>query len=144
MAIVQSYRDVLSEVSRLQSVVQSQSELVKKMRERPAPPVFRRAASTVPVQCLDDVQKSSVPRPPSAPPLPSTPDGLQENCLKDPWTVPRPAPLGSPGVRLNPTLRMSSLDDSSWSFPSTPRPSDALFWDQTKPKSPAGNWAQPH
>uniref|UniRef100_A0A672L5I5 5-azacytidine induced 2 n=1 Tax=Sinocyclocheilus grahami TaxID=75366 RepID=A0A672L5I5_SINGR len=118
MAIVQSYRDVLSEVSRLQSVVQSQSELVKKMRERPAPPVFRRAASTVPVQCLDDVQKSSVPRPPSAPPL--------------------------PGVRLNPTLRMSSLDDSSWSFPSTPRPSDALFWDQTKPKSPAGNWAQPH
>ncbi|XP_016414471.1 5-azacytidine-induced protein 2-like isoform X2 [Sinocyclocheilus rhinocerous] len=144
MAIVQSYRDVLSEVSRLQSVVQSQSELVKKMRERPAPPVFRRAASTVPVQCLDDVQKSSVPRPPSAPPLPSTPDGLQENCLKDPWTVPRPAPLGSPGVRLNPTLRMSSLDDSSWSFPSPPRPSDALFWDQTKPKSPAGDWAQPH
>uniref|UniRef100_A0A671KGU0 5-azacytidine-induced protein 2-like n=1 Tax=Sinocyclocheilus anshuiensis TaxID=1608454 RepID=A0A671KGU0_9TELE len=118
MAIVQSYRDVLSEVSHLQSVVQSQSELVKKMRERPAPPVFRRAASTVPVQCLDDVQKSSVPRPPSAPPL--------------------------PGVRLNPTLRMSSLDDSSWSFPSTPRPSDALFWDQTKPKSPAGDWAQPH
>ncbi|XP_016414476.1 5-azacytidine-induced protein 2-like isoform X5 [Sinocyclocheilus rhinocerous] len=122
MAIVQSYRDVLSEVSRLQSVVQSQSELVKKMRERPAPPVFRRAASTVPVQCLDDVQKSSVPRPPSAPPLPSTPDGLQENC----------------------PLRMSSLDDSSWSFPSPPRPSDALFWDQTKPKSPAGDWAQPH
>uniref|UniRef100_A0A8C1Z1Y3 5-azacytidine induced 2 n=1 Tax=Cyprinus carpio TaxID=7962 RepID=A0A8C1Z1Y3_CYPCA len=108
MTIVQSYQDVLSEVSRLRSVVQSQSELVRRMRERPALPVFRIAASTVPVQCLDDV----------APPL--------------------------PGVRLNPTLRMSSLDDSSWSFPSPPRPSDALFWDQTTPKSPAGDWAQPH
>ncbi|XP_026083686.1 5-azacytidine-induced protein 2-like isoform X1 [Carassius auratus] len=133
-AMVQSYQDVVSEASRLQSVVQSQSELVKRMRERPAPPVFRRAASTVPVQCLDDVQTNSeparAPRPPSAPPL-------QENHLKDPWTIPRPAPLGSPGVRLNPTLRMSSLDDSSWSFPSPPLPSDALFWDQTKPKSPA-------
>uniref|UniRef100_A0A673KP65 5-azacytidine-induced protein 2-like n=1 Tax=Sinocyclocheilus rhinocerous TaxID=307959 RepID=A0A673KP65_9TELE len=118
MAIVESYQGILSEVSRLQSVARSQSELVRKMRERPALPVFRRAASTVPVQCLDDVQKSSVPRPPSAPPL--------------------------PGVRLNPPPRMSSLDDSSWSFPSPPRPSDALFWDQTKPKSPVGDWGQPY
>ncbi|RXN05172.1 5-azacytidine-induced 2 [Labeo rohita] len=139
MAIVQSYRDVLSEVSRLQSTVRSQSELLRKMRERPAPLVFRR------VQCLDDVQRNSeparavVPRPPSAPPLPSASDGPQ-----DPWAIPRPAPLGSPGVRLNPPPRMSSLDDSSWSFPSPPRPSDALFWDQTKPKSPAGDWAQPY
>ncbi|XP_026139215.1 5-azacytidine-induced protein 2 isoform X2 [Carassius auratus] len=132
-AMVRSYQDVLGEVSSLQSVVRSQSELLKKMRERPAP-VFRRAASTVPVQCLDDI-----PRPPSAPPLPSTPDDPQ-----DPWPLPRPAPLGSPGVRLNPPLRMSSLDDSSWSFPSPPRPSDAVFWDQTKPKSPAGDWGQPY
>ncbi|XP_058603220.1 5-azacytidine-induced protein 2 isoform X2 [Onychostoma macrolepis] len=133
MAIVQSYQDILSEVSRMQSAVRSQTELVRKMRDRPALPVFRR------VQCLDDVQRSSVPRPPSAPPLPSASDGPQE-----PWPMPRPAPLGSPGVRLNPPLRMSSLDDSSWSFPSPPRPSDALFWDQTKPKSPAGDWAQPY
>ncbi|XP_026139214.1 5-azacytidine-induced protein 2 isoform X1 [Carassius auratus] len=126
-AMVRSYQDVLGEVSSLQSVVRSQSELLKKMRERPAP-VFRR------VQCLDDI-----PRPPSAPPLPSTPDDPQ-----DPWPLPRPAPLGSPGVRLNPPLRMSSLDDSSWSFPSPPRPSDAVFWDQTKPKSPAGDWGQPY
>ncbi|XP_043113626.1 5-azacytidine-induced protein 2 isoform X2 [Puntigrus tetrazona] len=132
-AIVQSYQDVLSEVSRLQTTVRSQAELVRKMRDRPAPPLFRR------VQCLDDVQRSSVPRPPSAPPLPSAPDGPQE-----PWPLPRPAPLGSPGVRLNPPPRMSSLDDSSWSFPSPPRPSDALFWDQTKPRSPAGDWAQPY
>ncbi|KAL1258533.1 hypothetical protein QQF64_009110 [Cirrhinus molitorella] len=144
MAVVQSYQDVLGEVSRLQSAVRSQSELVRKMRERPALPVFRRAASTVPVQCLDDVQRNSepsraaIPRPPSAPPLPSASDGPQ-----DPWPIPRPAPLGSPGVRLNPPPRMSSLDDSSWSFPSPPRPSDALFWDQTKPKSPA-DWAQPY
>ncbi|XP_077086085.1 5-azacytidine-induced protein 2 [Siphateles boraxobius] len=142
MAISQSYQAVLSEVSRLHSAVRSQSELMKKLRERP---VLRRAASTVPVQCLDDVEKNldPTPRPPSAPPLPSSSQDLKENSLTDPLSIPRPAPLGSPGVRINPLLRMSSLDDS-WSFPSPPRPSDALFWDQSKSKTQASDWTQPY
>lgn len=146
MAVVQSYHDVLSEVSRLHSAVRSQSELVRKLRERPVSHMLRRAASTVPVQCLDDMERSRepTPRPPSAPPLPSASQDLQENCLKDPLSIPRPAPLGSPGVRVNPLLRMGSLDDSSWSFPSPPRPTDALFWDQSKSKSPANDWTQPY
>ncbi|KAK9961579.1 hypothetical protein ABG768_009356 [Culter alburnus] len=145
IAVVQSYQDVLSEVSRLQSAVRSQSDLVRKLRERPVH-MLRRAASTVPVQCLDDVERTRepTPRPPSAPPLPSASQDPQENCLKDPLWIPRPAPLGSPGVRINPPLRMGSLDDSSWSFPSTPRPSDALFWDHSKSKSPATDWTQPY
>lgn len=143
MAISQSYQDVLSEVSRLHAVVRSQSELMKKLRERPA---LRRAASTVPVQCLDDVEKNldPTPRPPSAPPLPCSSQDLKENSLTDPLSIPRPAPLGSPGVRINPVLRMSSLDDSSWSFPSPPRPSDALFWDQSKSRTQASDWTHPY
>uniref|UniRef100_A0A9J7YJW9 5-azacytidine induced 2 n=1 Tax=Cyprinus carpio carpio TaxID=630221 RepID=A0A9J7YJW9_CYPCA len=47
MGIVQSYQDVLGEVCRLQSALQSQSELLRKMRERPALPVFRRDTENV-------------------------------------------------------------------------------------------------
>lgn len=106
LAVVQSYQDILSEVCHLHSAVRSQSELMRRLKERPLLPAFRRAASTVPVQCLDDVERvrDSTPRPPSAPPLAS-----QDLIESTP-------------------LRMSSLDDSSWSFPSPPRPSEALFW----------------
>ncbi|XP_056618224.1 5-azacytidine-induced protein 2 [Triplophysa dalaica] len=150
LAVVQSYHDVLSEASRLHTVIRSQSDLMKKLRERHMLTGLRRD-SAVPVQCLDDVEKTTEPargspsRPPSAPPLPSgsgtqAVEGAQENCLKDPWPVPRPAPLGSPGVRLARPQRMGSLDDSSWSFPSPPRPNDALFWDKSSP----ADWSQPY
>ncbi|KAA0702576.1 5-azacytidine-induced protein 2 NF-kappa-B-activating kinase-associated protein 1 [Triplophysa tibetana] len=150
LAVVQSYHDVLSEASRLHTVIRSQSDLMKKLRERHMVTGLRRD-SAVPVQCLDDVEKITEPargspsRPPSAPPLPSgsgtqAVEGAQENCLKDPWPVPRPAPLGSPGVRLARPQRMGSLDDSSWSFPSPPRPNDALFWDKSAP----ADWSQPY
>ncbi|XP_067303883.1 5-azacytidine-induced protein 2 isoform X2 [Pseudorasbora parva] len=138
MAIVQSYQDVLSEVSRLHSAVRSQSDLMRKLRERPVPHILRR------VQCLEDMERirEPTPRPPSAPPLPS--QDLKESSLTDPPSIPRPAPLGSPGVRVSALQRMGSLDDSSWSFPSPPRPNDALFWDQSKSKSPANDWTQPY
>ncbi|XP_051575361.1 5-azacytidine-induced protein 2-like isoform X2 [Myxocyprinus asiaticus] len=150
LAIVQSYQDVLDEVSRLRSAIRLQSDLVKKLRERPPlPPALRR------VQCLDDVERNTepmmmmTPRPPSAPPLPSSSgthalDGLQENCSNDPWPLARPVPLGSPGGLLPPHQRMGSLEDSSWSFPSTPRPSDVLFWDSSKSKSSTADWARPY
>nr|XP_055067618.1 5-azacytidine-induced protein 2 [Misgurnus anguillicaudatus] len=155
LAIVQSYQDLLGEVSRLHNIVRSQSDLMKKLQKRPMLSGLRRD-SAVPVQCLDDVEKITEPargstsRPPSAPPLPSASgtqvlDGSQENCLKDPWPVTRPAPLGSPGGGGPPRpQRMGSLDDSSWSFPSPPRPSDASFWDNSTSKSPAANWTPPY
>ncbi|XP_051576185.1 5-azacytidine-induced protein 2-like isoform X2 [Myxocyprinus asiaticus] len=151
LAIVQSCQDVLSEASRLRSAIRSQSDLLRKLRERPLPALRR-------VQCLDDKEQNTeptrammmmMPRPPSAPPLPSSsgthaPDSLQENCLNDPWSLPRPVPLGSPGGPLTSPQRMGSLDDSSWSFPGTPRPSDALFWDTSKSKSSTADWAPPY
>ncbi|XP_052003122.1 5-azacytidine-induced protein 2-like [Xyrauchen texanus] len=156
LAIVQSYQDVLGEVSRLRSAIRSQSDLVRKLRERPPlPPTLRRAASTVPVQCLDDVEQNTEPmmmtppRPPSAPHLPSSSgtralDGLRENCSDDPCPLARPVPLGCPGGLPPLHQRMGSLEDSSWSFPSTPRPSDALFWDSSKSKSSNTDWARPY
>ncbi|XP_051999857.1 5-azacytidine-induced protein 2 isoform X2 [Xyrauchen texanus] len=150
LAIVQSCQDVLGEAARLRSAVRSQSDLVRKLRERPLPALRR-------VQCLDDVERNTeptrvmmmMPRPPSAPPLPSSsgshaPDGLQENCSNDPWSLPRPVPLGSSGSPLLPPQRMGSLDDSSWSFPGNPRPSDAQFWDTSKSKSSTADWAPPN
>ncbi|KAL2084650.1 hypothetical protein ACEWY4_020168 [Coilia grayii] len=170
--VMKSYTDLCNEMSRVHSVLKSQSELLKKLQEKPPPQANKRAASTVPVQCLDDVEKTqtvrvTVPRPPSAPPLPSSAgrpcppagppiaaavtqppvmlEGLREDCWQRPCPIPRPAPLGSPAVTLPPPQRMGSLEDSSWSIPSPPRPSDALFWEATKPpKSTTADWAKPY
>lgn len=99
------------------------------------------------MQCLDDVERNNrmvrvtAPRPPSAPPIPSSDgrpyppkgppvlEGLQENCWRGSWTSPRPAPVGSATILTPPSPSRLSLEDSSWSFPSPPKPSDALFWE---------------
>ncbi|XP_030638487.1 5-azacytidine-induced protein 2 [Chanos chanos] len=161
-AIMKSYTDLRDEMSHIHSVVKAQTDLVKRLRDKPLHPVIKRAASTVPVQCLDDVERNkqmvrvTAPRPPSAPPVPSSAgrpclatgppvsDGLQDDCWKEPWPILRPAPLGSPSGPPPQPQRLGSLDDSSWSFPSAPRPSDALFWEDTKPKSPNADWAKPY
>ncbi|XP_028836551.1 5-azacytidine-induced protein 2 [Denticeps clupeoides] len=158
-SVMKSYGDLCSEMAHLLTVAKLQKNLLRKLRDKPIPSVNRRAASTVPVQCLDDVEKNqtvrvTVPRPPSAPPIPSSSgrsappvsppvlEGLREDCWQGPCPIPRPAPLGSPAVTLPPPQRMGSLDDSSWSFPSPPRPNDVLFWEGTQPKSPNADWAQ--
>lgn len=147
------------------------------------------SASTVPVQCLDDVEKNnnhpvplaSVPRPPSAPPLPSClgrpcppavgcpsgtllPDSLREDCwYNGPWpshTSSGEALMGSDTCSVvlpPPPLNQASLDESSRSFPSPPKPSDAVFWEghsaasnsssmgTYSPKSPPNTeWARPY
>lgn len=145
-------------------------------------------ASTVPIQCLDDVEKNnnhaiprvSVPRPPSAPPLPSCsgrpcppvggpsgallPDSLKEDCwYNGPWpsqTCSGEALVGSDTCSVvlpPPPLNQASLDDSSRSFPSPPKPSDAMFWEghsatsnsssigNCTPRSPPNaEWAKPY
>lgn len=144
------------------------------------------ASSTVPVQCLDDVEKNnnhqvskaSMSHPPSTPPLTSSsgrphvglpsgtllPDSLREDCwYNGPW----PSEHCSGGALLGsdtcsvvlppPPLNQASLDDSSRSFPSPPKPSDALFWEghsasnssssmgHCSPRSPPNTeWAKPY
>ncbi|XP_055760881.1 5-azacytidine-induced protein 2 [Salvelinus fontinalis] len=181
-AVLQSYEALATEISSLHSVLKQQSDLVKRLGDKPQLVANRRAAPTVPVQCLDDVEKNlnhrtvrmSVPRAPSAPPVPSSSgrpclppvgppalEGLREDYWPNgPWSSHYPGALGldstSPVLLPPPPLNQASLDDSSWSFPSPPKPSDALFWEGQRqglsqgsssrgntPMSPNGDWAKP-
>ncbi|KAM6967629.1 LOW QUALITY PROTEIN: 5-azacytidine-induced protein 2 [Aplochiton taeniatus] len=141
----------------------------------------QRAASSIPVQCLDDVEKNNniltvaraqgLPPPPSPLPVPSSSgrpgppvgppagpcllDSLKEDCWNGPWTNQPPLAAGSSPILLPPPpLNQASLDDSSWSFPSPPKPSDDMFWEghsstvpvtgHCSPKSPPqAEWAKP-
>ncbi|XP_062278875.1 5-azacytidine-induced protein 2 [Scomber scombrus] len=179
----QTYDALCSEVTRLHSELKHQTGLIRKLR--PLTSETRQAASTVPIQCLDDVEKNnnhpvpraSVPRSPSAPPLPSCsgrpcppsgtllPDSLKEDCwYNGPW--PSQHCSGEALVRNDassvvlppPPLNQASLDDSSRSFPSPPKPSDAMFWEghsaasnssssmgNCSPRSPPNTeWAKPY
>ncbi|GAA6229076.1 5-azacytidine-induced protein 2 isoform X2 [Lates japonicus] len=74
-SMLQMCQALRCEVTRLHSELKHQTGLIRKLR--PLINETRQAASTVPIQCLDDVEKNnhpvpraSVPRPPSAPPTP--------------------------------------------------------------------------
>lgn len=166
-----TYDALRCEVSRLHTELKHQNGLIRKLRQ---------ATSTVPVQCLDDVEKNNnqvskaaVSQPPGSPPLPTCAgrlssgpqaDSLREDCwYNGPW----PPQHCSDGVLLGsdscsvvlppPPLNQASLDDSSRSFPSPPKPSDALFWEghsnsnssssmgHCSPRSPPNTeWAKPY
>lgn len=170
---MQTYDALRCEVSRLHSQLKHQNGLVQKLRQ---------ATSTVPVQCLDDVEKNNnqvskaglCPRG-TSPPLASgagrlcpgaLADSLREDCwYNGPWpsqhgSASGEALLGSDSCSVvlpPPPLNQASLDDSSRSFPSPPKPSDALFWEghsnsnssssmgHCSPRSPPHtDWAKPY
>ncbi|XP_026861164.2 5-azacytidine-induced protein 2 [Electrophorus electricus] len=162
VAVVRLYEGVCSEMLWLQTLVKTQTDLMKKLRNKPLPPVLRRAASALPVQCRDDVERNSspvrvtAPRPPSAPPVPCSSarpgpsiaplftDGLQENCWKEPWPLQRPAPVGSPAPSGSPVTPPSPPQPGAPHSPSHPRPSDALFWENPMASSSSANRAKPY
>ncbi|KAK1896185.1 5-azacytidine-induced protein 2 [Dissostichus eleginoides] len=127
----QTYQALCCEVTRLHSELKHQTGLIRKLR--PLLAETKQAASTVPVQCLDDVEKNThhpvsraAPRPPR----------LREDCwYNGPWPTQScsgEALLGSDPFSVvlpPPPLNQASLDDSSRSFPSPPKPSDAMFWE---------------
>ncbi|XP_078480384.1 LOW QUALITY PROTEIN: 5-azacytidine-induced protein 2-like [Lampetra planeri] len=153
----QTYEGLCCEITHLHSELKRQTGLIGKLR--PLTSETRLAASTVPVQCLDDMEKkhnhpilrAPVPRPPSTPPLPSCSgrpcppvagqsgasllDSLREDCwYNGPWPShsSEDALAGSDTCSVvlpPPPLNQASLDDSSRSFPSPPKPSDAMFWE---------------
>uniref|UniRef100_A0A1A7WR95 5-azacytidine induced 2 n=1 Tax=Iconisemion striatum TaxID=60296 RepID=A0A1A7WR95_9TELE len=156
--IQQTYKALCCEVTHLHSELKHQTDLIRKLR--PLIGETRPAASTVPVQCLDDVEKNNnlpvaraqVPRPPAVPSVPSCsgrpcppvgglsgpplPDSLREDCwYNGPWPPQSclvEALVGSDTCSVvlpPPPLNQASLDDSSRSFPSPPKPSDAMFWE---------------
>ncbi|XP_024917437.1 5-azacytidine-induced protein 2 [Cynoglossus semilaevis] len=165
------------EFSRLCSGLKHQSGLIRKLK----PLINETRQATVPIQCLDDVEKNNqpvfqptMPRPPSAPPLPSCsgrpcppvggpsgtllPDSLKEDCwYNGPWPSESCSDEAHSVVLPPPPLNQASLDDSSRSFPSPPKPSDAIFWEghsnastssslmgNYSPRSPPNaEWAKP-
>lgn len=181
----QMYQAMCHEVNRMYSELKHQTGLIKKLG--PLINETRQAASTVPIQCLDDVEKNnnvrvpqaSVPRHASTPQLPSCsgrpgppvsghsgnllPDSLREECwYNGPWPSPGcsgDALLGNDTCSVvlpPPPMNQASLDDSSRSFPSPPKPSDAMFWEghstainssssmgNCSPRSPKTEWAKP-
>ncbi|KAM8826548.1 5-azacytidine-induced protein 2 [Synchiropus picturatus] len=175
-SILHSYESLCSEVTRLHAEMKQQKGLIRKLR--PLTTEMRQAASSVPVQCLDDVEKNNLhpfprvtaPRPPCSPSLPSCvgrpamtgatvlPDSLKEDCwYNGPWPTYHDGLVGGDPCSVvlpPPPLNQASLDDSSRSFPSPPKPSDAMFWESSNSSSSMGNcvprsppnteWAKPY
>eukprot|EP00063_Salmo_salar_P065713 XP_014040548.1 PREDICTED: 5-azacytidine-induced protein 2-like [Salmo salar] len=123
-AVLQSYEALATEISSLHSVLKQQSDLMKKLGDKPQLAANRRAS-----------------------PNPTHYPGALGLYSTSPVLLPPPP------------LNQASLDDSSWSFPSPPKPSDALFWEGQRqglsqgspihssrgstPISPNGDWAKP-
>ncbi|XP_072572416.1 5-azacytidine-induced protein 2 [Paramormyrops kingsleyae] len=150
--LLQTYADLRGAMSRLRVETRAQSEALRRLKDS-----SRRASSSIPVQCLDDVERNKqMPRPPSAPPVPSS--------AGRPCPPTGPPPVGganeytwkgvfssTPPVPGPPPQSSDSLDISSWSFPTPPKPSDALFWENpsTPPAdmahgSPGTEWLRPY
>ncbi|XP_061529933.1 5-azacytidine-induced protein 2 [Phycodurus eques] len=149
----QVYEALCSEMTHLRSGLRHQTGLIQKLR-----PLISETRQ-VPIQCLEEIEtnhhavlQSPVHRTPSAPPLPSCsgrpcppvggptstllPDILREDCwYNGPWPTEQcsgEALIGnetSSVILPPPPLNQASIDDSSRSFPSPPKPSEALFWE---------------
>ncbi|XP_077430961.1 5-azacytidine-induced protein 2 isoform X2 [Vanacampus margaritifer] len=151
----QAYATLHSEITRLHSELRHQRGLIRKLR-----PLINETGR-VPIQCQEEIEtnhhgvgsRAPVPRPPSAPPLPSRsgrpcpsvggptstilPDILREDCwYNGPWPTQQYSGEAwvenetSSVVLPPPPLNQASIDDSSRSFPSPPKPSDTLFWEE--------------
>ncbi|XP_077576617.1 5-azacytidine-induced protein 2 [Stigmatopora nigra] len=149
----QAYEALCSEFAHVHSGLRYQTGLIQKLRP------FISETRQVPIQCLDQIEtnhhaalRASVSGLPGAPPLPSCsgrpcppvggptsiqlPDILREDCwYNGPWPTQQcseEALVGNENssvVLPPPPLNQASIDDSSRSFPSPPKPSDALFWE---------------
>ncbi|CAL8356557.1 unnamed protein product [Arctogadus glacialis] len=116
-------------------------------RRRQHPPLLRVSVPHPPTTASSGSSTSPALGAPSGPPLL---DGLREDCwYNGPWPGrPSAAPPTAAAAGTNtaggappesgdpssvllppPPLNQASLDDSSRSFPSPPKPSDALFWE---------------
>ncbi|XP_061677302.1 5-azacytidine-induced protein 2 isoform X2 [Syngnathoides biaculeatus] len=149
----QVYEDLFSEMTHLRSGLRRQTSLIQKLKP------LNSERRQVPIQCLEEIEtnhhevlQGRVHRPPSAPPLPSCsgrpcppvggptstqlPDILREDCwYNGPWPTEQcsgEALIGNETFSVilpPPPLNQASIDDSSRSFPSPPKPSEALFWE---------------
>ncbi|XP_033914674.1 5-azacytidine-induced protein 2 [Acipenser ruthenus] len=159
-SLLQAYRDIKREMSNLYAVTKLQAEVVKKLRDNSKSAACR-DSSAVPIQCIEDLElnsrmvKMTAPRPThnnpcgsfngpmfshaTAPLIPTEATGLSDDPSKHCWTAERPSPVGSAALQEHPSYGHTSLDENSWSFPSPPKPSDALFWENVNTLSSSSN-----
>ncbi|XP_066547510.1 5-azacytidine-induced protein 2 [Amia ocellicauda] len=159
VALLKTYTDLRREMSNLYAVTKLQAEMVRKLRDN-SQGAASRVSATVPVQCLEDVEK--VKRTVPSFPYPSSHSYSESPALGFPTaaalsdeaglrTSPRPAPVGSSAEQHHGSYGKSSLDENSWSFPNCPKPSTAQFWESTRnspnpsaPKNPNTDWVRPY
>ncbi|XP_041100762.1 5-azacytidine-induced protein 2-like isoform X1 [Polyodon spathula] len=174
-SLLQAYRDLKREMSNLYAVTKLQAETVKNLRDNSKSAACR-DSSAVPIQSIEDLLHNSrmvnmtAPRPTHkspcasfngpmfshaiAPPISTEAGGLSDDPSKHCWTAERPSPVDSAALKEHPSYGRTSLDENSWSFPSPPKPSDALFWENanalysssnpvTCPKNKDREWLRP-
>ncbi|XP_061144975.1 5-azacytidine-induced protein 2 isoform X1 [Syngnathus typhle] len=149
----QAYETLHSEIARLRSELRHQRGLIRRLG-----PLISDTRRAGPIQCPQETEsnrhavvQAPLPHPPPA--LPSCsgrpcpppaggqtsallPDILREDCwCNGPWPTQQCSGEAlarneaSSVVLPPPPLNQASIDDSCRSFPSPPKPSDALFWE---------------
>ncbi|XP_053913832.1 5-azacytidine-induced protein 2 [Cuculus canorus] len=142
-SVQQAYWELKREMSNLRLVTDVQAEVLRKLKTNPR--ATKKAASTVPVQCVDlnvsklNLTSGAVYRKLSqndkklcnavSPPLPRDVTIPSERVTLQAWTDDRPIPVDGKPFQEHHSFGKSSLEDNSWVFPSPPKPNENTFWE---------------
>ncbi|XP_069716174.1 5-azacytidine-induced protein 2 [Phaenicophaeus curvirostris] len=133
----QAYWELKREMSNLRLVTDVQAEVLRKLKTNPT--ATKKAASTVPVQCVDmNISKLNLTSGAVynkmlgnavSPPLPRGVNIPSERVTLQAWTDDRPIPVDGKPFQEHHSFGKSSLEDNSWVFPSPPKPNENTFWE---------------
>ncbi|XP_054045409.1 5-azacytidine-induced protein 2 [Rissa tridactyla] len=142
-SVHQAYWELKREMSNLCLVTDMQAEILRKLKTNPT--ATKKAASAVPVQCVDlnisklNLTSGVVYKKLSqndeflcnavSPPLPRDAQIPSERVTLQAWTDERPIPVDGKTFQEHHSYGKSSLEDNSWVFPSPPKPNENVFWE---------------
>lgn len=160
MDVRQAYWELQKEMSNLNLVTEIQAEVLRKLQ---VPVAATKKASRGPVQCEEDLKKTSgtlrisaagvtyvaYEKAPyvssnehkicdgaSASPPREVINTLQEKTGRSPWTNERPSSVGGRDCEDSDSYQKFSSEENSWVMPSPPKPSETLFWEAKNNSSP--------
>ncbi|XP_074431183.1 5-azacytidine-induced protein 2 [Larus michahellis] len=142
-SVHQAYWELKREMSNLCLVTDMQAGILRKLKTNPT--ATKKAASAVPVQCVDlnisklNLTSGVVYKKLSqndeflcnvvSPPLPRDAQIPSERVTLQAWTDERPIPVDGKTFQEHHSYGKSSLEDNSWVFPSPPKPNENVFWE---------------
>ncbi|XP_063181295.1 5-azacytidine-induced protein 2 [Chroicocephalus ridibundus] len=142
-SVHQAYWELKREMSNLCLVTDMQAEILRKLKTNPT--ATKKAASAVPVQCVDlnisklNLTSGVVYKKLSqndeflcnavSPPLPRDAQIPSERVTLQAWTDERPIAVDGKTFQEHHSYGKSSLEDNSWVFPSPPKPNENVFWE---------------